>query len=172
MKDDEKDQYSKLSPTHQYGYMAARRRHFKPGAPMQYSNGVEKDRYARVELENKTLRGEVQALRVDRTYRERYSKLQELGQIHEFDIQVEADECKAMTDADFEKHCNRIVSRYSRRDPNGGMPTLHLEPLEREASVEEAKVERYSNRAVQIATQSGGKMSWNEALEAAKLELK
>lgn len=170
MKDDEKQQYSQFAPPAQSAYMCARRRHCKSGA-MQYSNPVDRERYSRAEAELNTLRGENLALRADRTHRERYSRLSELNQIHDFDVVEEATECKSMTDEQFEKHCVRVVSKYSRRDPSGGMPTLLLEPLESAESVDEVKKEKYSRRAVDIASKSGGKLSWSEALEQAKKEV-
>ncbi len=176
MPDDEKAEYSKLSPSHQYGYMQARRRHCKSGGgdggSMQYSNPVDRARYSRMEGELVSLRGENAALRADRTYRDRYSKLSELNQIHEFDINEEATECRGLTDDQFTKHLDRIVTRYQRRDPNGGMPTLVLPDLERPSPVvQDQKVERYSRRAVEISTESGGTIQWNEAYAKAKAEI-
>jgi hypothetical protein len=174
MGDDEKQEYSRLSPNHQAGYMMARRRHCKSGGTMQYANPVDKARYSRMESELNNLRGENAALRSERTFRDRYSKLAELNQIHDFDLEEESRECSGMKDDQFTKHLERISTRYSRRDPNGGMPMLELPPLDQPKAADEAKRERYSRRAVELATKAMGNgkaLSADEAFALAKAEI-
>lgn len=176
MGDDEKDEYSRLSPTHQYGYMKAFRRHFKPSTPgsMQYSNPVEKARYSRLEAENSMLKGEITALRSERTKAARYSKLSELSQAYAFDASIELSDCKDMTDAAFDRHCEVTIAKYARRDPMGGMPSLYTPPLDVPRAEDEAKRERYSKRAVEIATaavKAGKTMTYEEAAAQAKAEI-
>ena len=172
MGDDEKAEYSAMNPDGQCGYMCARRRHAPAGGTAaKFSNATERAKFSRMESENHSLKGEVQALRADRTYRERFSKLHDLNVVHEFDVNQEADECKGMTDAQFENHCNRIVSRYSRRDPSAGMPDLLLEPLDPPERNDDVKREKYSRRAVEIASKADGKLTWDEALQKAREEL-
>lgn len=170
MGDDEKDEYSRLSsPAHQAGYMVARRRHAKPAGAMQYANPIEKSRYSRMEAENVSLKGEVAALRAQRTFQERYSKLSELNQFHEFNLEEEAQECSGMKDEQFQRHLERIATRYSRRDPNGGMPVLFTPPLD-QPKPDDGKKERYSRRAIEIASRTPG-MDWDTAYGQAKREI-
>lgn len=168
MGDDERAEFGKMTPDQQAGYMVARRRHCKPGNSMQQSDSPDRAKYSRMESEHRQLQGEVQALRADRTYRERYSKLVELSQTFDFDPAEEIEDCRSLKDAEFDRHIKRI-EKYSRHDPNGGMPTLHLEPLEQPESLEDVKKEKYSRRAVQIAGDRG--VSWNEAMALAKTEI-
>lgn len=173
MGDDEKQEYSRLSPTHQYGYMKARRRHVKPGGTMQYASTVERDRYARVERDLKNAQAELFAVRRERTVATRYSRLAELANEFDLDPAAEQQETAAFTDEQFDRHCTVTVAKYSRRDPMGGMPTLPLKPLYTvtEPSAEEKRVERYSKLAVKLATESNGTMTWEQAVDKAKEQI-
>ncbi len=172
MPPDEKEEYSRLSPSHQYGYMKARRRHAPAGAmsggPARYSR-TERDRYAKIESEHKQLSAEVAKLKAEAVFKDRYSQIRDLGEMFELDVDEEANDCRSMTDAAFTKHLERIQARYSRRDPNGGVPPLHIEPLAAEKQVDEAVVERYSRRAVELAQLES--IAYPVALERAKKEI-
>lgn len=174
MPPDERDEYSRLSPTHQYGYMKARRRHAPAGGmaggPARYSrtNAVEVARYAKIESENNRLKTEVAKLKSDATYVERYSELREYAEIYNFDPREEAEDARDDTPAQWEKRKKRI-QMYARRDPNGGMPQLYIEPLQTPKEIDDATIARYSNRAVEIAQAKG--VGWDAAVAEAKAEI-
>lgn len=172
MNDDEKQEYSRLSPTHQYGYMKARRRHCKAGAggAMQYSADIEKARYSKLEQALVQSQGEVAALRRERTRTERYSRLSQLAQVFDFNADEEIADCVSMNDDQFNRHCERTIAKYSRRDPMAGMPDLLLPSLEA-AKADEDKKERYSRRAIEIATRANGTITADEAFAQAKAEI-
>ena len=180
MPPDEREEYSKFAPSHQHGYMKAWRRHFKSNhggsGAMHYSKSgstpaIERERYAKVERQLTSLQAENHRLKADQVFTERYSKLRDLNEQFEFDIEEESEDCRAMAADAFNRHLDRIQTRYSRRDPMGGMPGLHLEPLESAKTADEVTVEKYSRRAVELSTRSNGKISYGEALEQAKAEV-
>ncbi len=173
MPPEEREEYSKMAPSHQYGYAKAWRRHAAKGAGAQrYSKGaVDVVRYRKLEGQVTSLQSENTRLKSEQVFTERYSKLRDLSEQFEFDIEEEAEDCRAMAADAFNRHLDRIQTRYSRRDPMGGMPGLHLEPLQSAKTADEVTVEKYSRRAVELSTRSNGKMGYAEALEQAKSEV-
>lgn len=127
-----------------------------PAAPMvaqyqkerrHYLLQYRKERAARLELQEKyqKLRGENRALLAEKTRAVRYQKLGELVQEgYVLDEDEELEDCKLMSDGEFEKHVGRIRSKYQ-RIPRGSLP-VPKSPY-RDGTSDEAKRQRYAKQA-------------------------
>lgn len=82
--------------------------------PMTQEQRVEQARYAKLQEEVNQIKKERDAERIERRKAERYSKLNELRQYHAFDVEEEVAETADYSDQQFEKHLDRIVSKYQR----------------------------------------------------------
>lgn len=174
MDDEEKAQYSALSPDGKAGYMAARRRYRAAQYSRRGSTGAGADPLAQ---ENQRLAQRVAELETTQRQKERYHKLSELSQSFVFDLDDEAELCSDMTDEQFTRHVGKTVQRYARRDDPtkvGYLPTPDL-PKPKSPEGGETEKERYSRRACQIADERlrspGAKpLSFDEAFALAKQE--
>lgn len=123
---------------------------------------------------------EIQKLRDDiateRRDVSRYAKLNELSREFAFDPKDEFETCGDMTDAQFERHCTKTVTKYSKRgdfesvdlydDPN-------LEPSRYSrggsaggARVNPEQIQRYSREAATIASQKNARKPGSTTFEA------
>jgi hypothetical protein len=152
--EDETSQYAAMDDGAKCAYMKARRRwrqkgmHGSRNLP-QYAAGSQpysrdastakdRERALRLERENKELKARVSKIERTAVQQFRYAKLADLSREYAFDPEEEATETADLTDPQFEKHCERIVSRYQRlpteRDANP-LPTPALQRPKKEPDV-------------------------------------
>jgi hypothetical protein len=146
---------------------------------MPYARGSAIDpsihkRLAKLEVENRQMRTELNNERQDLA---RYSRLVPLAQEFEFDPNDEMKTVIDMTDAQFDRHCDVTIKRYSKRDDITNLqifddPTVEVDQYGRGRSANEPTVEechRYSMMAGDIAANkvaSGQKTDWQTEYDA------
>lgn len=143
-------------------------------ARSMYGREGERERYARIERENRELRGRVAQIEHRSRKAERYSKLSDLRREFALDVSKELARCEKMTDSQFLDHVCCIRENYSR------IPVGLDIPVPVGASIEEFRdKEQYSRRTserardlVMQARESGQNLSFEAALDQAKKEFK
>lgn len=111
-------------------------------AKLQREYGDLKTNYAK-------LQAEVDGANAEARKAVRYQKLTELNtQGYVFEVADEAAECESMTDEQFSRHCDRVVSRYQ-RIPMNMIPVPKSPKLD--GNTDEEKRARYSKQAREIA---------------------
>lgn len=127
--------------------------------------------YKRLEDRNTTLEAEAIAAKSEGKKAIRYQRLKELeGEGYQLNPDEEIAEVLELDDARFEKHCERIVNRYS-RVPLKGLPGTHGKA---EQFIRDDNAEQYSKRAKEIAqarVEKGEDPDYPAALEQAKKEI-
>lgn len=135
---------------------------------------IEKARYEKIESELKELREEAAKAKAEKVQAERYSKLSDLQ--HEgfnLDPKEEVDFTKDFTDEQFETYLDRIPKRYSRIPLENVVPRLHTPDLESpKQRADDEKKQKYSRRAIEIATAAANAGKTISAAEAFELALK
>lgn len=163
MDDDEKQQYGALSHDGRQGYMAARKRWKSPSLP---GAGMGREAYSRIAADRdaaaaqakesheaaEAARARVAELETKLRDTERYSRLGELCREFDFDLDTEFNDTADLTDEQFDRHTDRIKSRYHRRDDVAAHDYFPTEPPARPGRAEtpERIAERYA-RANRIA---------------------
>ena len=118
----------------------------------EYRTKYQKEVAARrdAEAERDQYKAKVDAAEGEARKATRYQKLTELNaQGYVFEIDAEAADCSGMTEEQFDKHCDRIVSRYQ-RVPIGR--TLPQDPPKKyDGESPEQRRQRYSKQAAETA---------------------
>ena len=187
--DNEKQQYAAMSPEMRQVYMAGRsaaKKRYEAGGssgletPMQApantaTDPVAGDRYQRLNRENRELKERVAKVETSARHKDRYHRLSELSREFEFELEGEFKDVQDVADADFAKHCDRIVSRYQRK-PINDMPDLispGFEQGKKDRGPSQAEREKYHKKAIDKATRSlgsGQSISYEDALAAVMKE--
>lgn len=101
----------------------------------------------------------------------RYSRLSELAREFAFDARDEFETCVDMSDAQFERHCEKTVTKYSRRDevgyldlPEAGTPQQYGRAGSTRVSA--AQIERFSREAASIAARKNAAQGGSTTFEA------
>lgn len=100
----------------------------------------------------------------------RYSRLSDLSREFAFDARDEFETCIDMTDAQFDRHCAKTVTKYSRRDevgylelPEAGSPQHY--GRSGLARVSAAQIERFSREAASIAARKNATQGGSTTFE-------
>jgi hypothetical protein len=172
MDDDEKRQYSAMSPDCQRAYSAGRQ---KGMSKMNYSRGGSlHDVLARCQVQIKQLNKKLEQRDQDAV---RYSRLNELSRHYDFSVDEEMETVLDLSDKAFEHHCTKTITKYSRRDDLTSLqffddPTLTGAQVERygrganSSGSETAAIARYSRQAEDLAAQKNGKKPGTTTFEA------
>lgn len=177
MADDEREEYSSLSPDGQDGYRKARARymgrsHYSKKADDVVETRVLRENYERLEAENTELRQQVassQAESRQASRRERYSKLREKGFV--LDVDKELERTKSFDDASFETHLTMIAENYQRAPLNEPAIPIEASPAATDSATADRESEAYSRAAVSYATEqanAGNRITFAEALAHVK----
>lgn len=175
MADDEREEYSCLSPEGQEGYMKARKRymagtsHYSRKPEDVVETRVLRENYQRLEAENAELRKERDAATngkrlADR--REKYSKLSEQGYV--IDVDKEMQRTASFDDAAFETHLTMIAENYQRAPLDAPHIPVEDSPAARDSAAENAESEAYSKAAIAYATSqanAGKHVTFAQAME-------
>lgn len=138
----------------------------------RYGRALERDGLpvivARQSREIQKLKDEITRERRDVS---RYSRLSELAREFAFDARDEFETCVDMTDAQFDRHCDKTVTKYSRRDevgyldlPEAGTPQHYGRTGA--ARVSAAQIERFSREAASIAARKNASQGGTTTFEA------
>lgn len=170
--DDEKRQYSAMSPDCQTAYMAGRTKGMSMSQPRQnYSRSAhDEGLHAKVAQQQAQINNLV--AQIEQRDRDvlRYSRLSELSKTFVIDsIDDEMAIVADFSDDQFERHCDKTITRYARRDAVENhdylpdpMPDSEVERYGRrngdpQSARQVAEIERYSRQAQQIAIEKNFK---------------
>ena len=118
---------------------------------------------------------EIQRLRThlhrERTDIQRYSRLLDLAQQFAFDPREEFEACQDLSDVQFQRHCERTVAKYARRDDVGYLDLPDdLDPNRYSRSqstrINPAQIEGFSREAASIAASKNAAQSGSTTFEA------
>jgi len=164
--DPEAHHYRAMGPHCYEAYLAGQR-----GAS-QYGRAVAGDGLsvivARQSREIQKLKDEITRERRDVS---RYSRLSELARQFAFEARDEFETCIDMSDTQFDRHCERTITKYSRRDdvsdldlPEAGTPQHYGRAgLSR---ISPAQIERFSREAASIAARQNAAHAGSTTFEA------
>ncbi len=155
----------------------------KSKAMAKYAKGGTVDRethavIARQQTQMLAMKGEIASMKssLEQERRDvlRYSKLSELGQSYELDggVQGELELVKDYTDAQFDKHCEKVITRYSKRDDVTAFtiyddPTVRVDQYSgRGAKPSEQQIEQYSREAAERAANKNFKKANSTTFDA------
>lgn len=184
MDDDERQKYAAMSPDMQQSYMAGRMAAKKkyagdqsmqvptPAAPANPSpDPVQNERYSRLSRENADLKNRLDAVETKHRHTERYHKLSELNREYDFPLEEEFGDVKDVPADQFNRHCARIVARYSRR-PVNEMPDLFAPDLptgeKRETPADRERYHKAALGHVSRMRREGKEVTYDDALAHVK----
>lgn len=132
----------------------------------KYQKEVDARRGSETELT--ALKQRVEKIEVSERRAVRYQKLSEIASRgYVFEVEDEIKDCEPMTAEQFDKHCERIVSRYQ-RVPIDMLPVPATQRIDSDGKASQERRERYAKKAgeeVLAARQRGEKLDFKVALE-------
>lgn len=173
--DPEEQKYKAMGPQCYEAYQAGLKR---GGTPAKYSKGTAPGGggnlsviVARQSTQLKEQAAQLKKLEQGRVDAVRYSKLTTLANEFAFDPKEEFETCQDMTDPQFTRHCEKTITKYSKRDDVTGVELPDdLEPSRYSRSngsrISAEQVERYSREAASVAVRKNAAKRGSTTFEA------